>query len=257
MLTLVPGQVDVWTAFVAESFDGNGLPRPHPDVLSAREREQHQRFRFEKDRRRFLVTRLLVRYVLSRYVPLPPEEWTFEATSFGRPLIANDLPAARELTFNISHSEHVVLLGIAHGGELGIDVEDLQRRTSAAVADSFFAADEARQLEGLPAELQSRRFLDLWTLKESYIKARGKGLFMPLNQFAFDLRDENRLTLVLDPSLGDVAQRWSCWQWQPSCDSVAALCVSAGMPVSIRARRVAPFLHEQETHFTALRTSTT
>ena len=56
LLPLVPGQVDVWAAFVADAFEGD-VPRPHPPVLSAAEWAQHDRFVFDKDRRRYQIGR--------------------------------------------------------------------------------------------------------------------------------------------------------------------------------------------------------
>lgn len=255
LLPLPPGQVDVWAAFVADAFDGNA-PRPHPAVLNAAEWAQHDRFVFDKDRRRYRVTRLLVRHVLSRYVDLAPADWVFEPTPFGRPAIANHHPGVADLVFNITHSDTLVLLGVTRGAALGIDVEDLARRAPLDVAHGFFAAAELRQLQALPAAAQPRRFFEFWTLKESYIKAHGKGLSLPLDQFAFDLQTEGRLGLAIAPALADRPERWAVRQWQPSADSLAALCVQAtGVPLHLSARRVRPFEHEEPMPLDVLRST--
>lgn len=246
LLALAAGQADVWVAFVGEAAEAMGV-RVSPDVMNSAEWAQHDRFVFEKDRCRYRVTRLLVRYVLSRYVPVAPRDWVFGSTDFGRPFIANNEPAAADLRFNISHSDQVVMLAITRGLDVGIDVEDLQRRVPLEVAGSFFAADEVRQLDALPQAMKPRRFLDFWTLKESYIKARGKGLSLPLNQFAFDLEHAGGVRLELDPRLQDMAGRWSFWAWQPSDHSLAALClaVPAGSAAQIQGRRAIPFVSEE------------
>ncbi|WP_158244249.1 4'-phosphopantetheinyl transferase family protein [Trinickia dabaoshanensis] len=255
-LLLREGDVDIWVALVAHAPDAS-LAAQFDSVLTADERIRHGKFFFDKDRRRYLVTRSLVRYVLSRYIPIAPPDWRFEATEFGRPAIANVHPDVPGLTFNISHSDSVVLLGVTRDAQLGIDVEDLQRRVPLDVADGYFAADEVRQLRALPPALQPARFLDFWTLKESYIKARGKGLSIPLDQFAFDLSDGAPVTVTFDPRLGDTPERWSFWQWRPSAESLAALCVEnkRGITARISVRRAVPFVSEQTVGFKVLRGS--
>jgi 4'-phosphopantetheinyl transferase len=253
---LPAGRVEVWAAFVGE-LDEAQAALQFEQVLSAQERARHGRFVFEKDRRRYLLTRSLVRYVLSRYVPLPPAAWRFEATAFGRPMVADPHPVARGLNFNISHSDRVVLLGVTRERELGIDVEDLLRPAPLEIADSYFAPAEVRQLRALAPELQPRRFLDVWTLKESYIKARGQGLSLPLDRFAFHLEGNRSLRVHFDAELDESPRRWSFWQWNPSPDSIAALCVQnqAGVAADIRVRHVVPFVHEQDAGFEPLRST--
>ncbi len=255
-LTLNPRQVDVWVALIHEMSDAD-LATQFDEVLSEDERRQHGKFVFEKDRRRYLVTRSLVRYVLSRYVPIAPSDWRFTPTAFGRPLIANRHPIADDLVFNISHSDRVVLLGVAQACQLGIDVEDLHRNVPLDMAESFFAAGEIRQLRALQQSLQPRRFLDFWTLKESYIKARGKGLSLPLDKFSFELNDEPRLHVHFDASLNDSPRNWTFWQWCPNEESIAALCVEyvPGIEKRITVRRTIPFVHETEMAFDVLRAS--
>lgn len=255
-LTLLPGQVDVWVALVDQACDAEPASR-FDQVLTEEERRQRAKFVFEKDRRRYLVTRALVRCVLSRYLPIRPQDWRFEATHFGQPFIVNPHPCVSGLTFNISHSDQVVLLGVTRDGQLGIDVEDLHRNVPIDVADSFFAPGEIRQLRALPPALQARRFLDFWTLKESYIKARGKGLSLPLDQFGFELDVEPQLRAYFDPALNDSAHNWTFWQWHPSADSIAALCVESrpGVENTIKVRRTIPFVMEQDMTFDVVRES--
>jgi 4'-phosphopantetheinyl transferase len=149
LLPLRPGAVELWVAPIQ--------PMPQVDrarlfdlVLSEEERQRHARFMFDKDRLRYLVTRALVRHVLSCYLPLHPADWQFAATSFGRPFVVNPHPDIPGLSFNLSHSEQVVVLGLTRGGQLGVDVEDLHRHLPVEIAESFFAADELRQLKALP-----------------------------------------------------------------------------------------------------------
>src|SRR5437763_959951 len=81
-------------------------------------------FHFARDRRRYLVTRALVRTVLSRYMDIAPREWAFAVNDYGRPLITNAAAAARQISFNVSHTDSLIILAIAQGHELGVDVEN-------------------------------------------------------------------------------------------------------------------------------------
>ncbi|MGN6652347.1 4'-phosphopantetheinyl transferase family protein, partial [Trinickia sp.] len=232
-LTLSRGDIDIWVAIVAQVPDAD-LTAQLDAVLTEDERKKHAKLFIEKVRRRYLVTRSLVRYVLSRYVPIRPADWRFEATAFGRPTIANTHSGVSGLSFNLSHSDRLVTLAVTRDCEIGIDVEDLGRRAPLDIAERYFSPDEARQLRSLPEAAQPQRFFDFWTLKESYIKARGKGLSLPLDQFGFDLRGDGPLRVQFDPSLDDSPCHWTFWQWRPSADSLAALCVENRPGVTAR-----------------------
>jgi 4'-phosphopantetheinyl transferase len=90
-----------------------------------------------------------------------------------------------------------------------------------------FAPDERAALAALPAAAQPRRFIELWTLKEAYIKARGLGLSLPLERISLTL-DDAQPRLTLDPSLGDDAASWQLALWSPTATHAAALCVRRG-----------------------------
>ncbi|WP_440964809.1 4'-phosphopantetheinyl transferase family protein [Massilia sp. GER05] len=252
-LTLDPGQIDIWIGMVDETIE-SGVAKQLVRVLSEEERRQQARFLFEKDQRRYLVTRALVRYVLSRYVPLAPEQWRFGAAPHGRPFILNDVPQAKRLNFNISHSGQVVLMALTRDGQLGIDVEETGHNVAQTVADHYFAAREIRQLRAASPAEHAHRFLEFWTLKESYIKARGMGLSIPLQKFGFELGYSQELRAFFDPVLDDAPNNWTFWQWCPSVGSIGALCARrCGVAHRIAARRVVPFAWEENILFDLLR----
>ena len=256
-LEISPNHVDIWLTNCGALSEPNLLP-DYGYILTDSERQQHGRFHFAKDRHRYLVTRLLIRHVLSRYVPIKPQDWRFEATHYGKPFITNVHPVAQDLSFNISHSDSVVVVAIAHQRSIGIDIEDLSRKAPLEVADHFFSPYEVRQLRALPSAQQPRRFFDLWTLKESYIKARGKGLSIPLDQFSFSLDPQPYLAASFDSGLDEAPQRWAFWQWCPSNISLAALCVDTGasshVPL-ITVRETIPYVSELITAFEPSRRS--
>jgi 4'-phosphopantetheinyl transferase len=146
---------------------------------------------------------------LSNYADVPPEAWRFVTNEFGRPEI--DAPKdARWLKFNLSHTNGLIALIIAREREVGVDVEDRERRGRLLnVADRYFSPSEVEALHALPDEEQLERFFLYWTLKESYIKARGMGLAIPLAQFSFTIGSaESAITIDFDPKLNDDPARW-------------------------------------------------
>ena len=153
-------------------------------LLTPSERERNRRFVFARHRHQDLVTRALVRSVLSTYHPsVEPRAWQFEIGAFGRPEIAAP-PVQPTLRFNLSHTDGMIVCLVAGDREIGVDVEDTRRSGyTVEIADRYFSPAEVRELRSWPDERQPERFFDYWTLKEAYIKARGLGLQIPLDQF--------------------------------------------------------------------------
>ncbi|MDE2049809.1 MAG: 4'-phosphopantetheinyl transferase superfamily protein [Gammaproteobacteria bacterium] len=218
-------RIDIWCTYISDIGDDSLLSR-YDALLSAQERARRARFRFARDQRRFLVTRALVRTALSRYASVRPEDWTFSTGRHGRPALrAPRITPALE--FNISHSADLVMLGVTSGRTLGIDTESIAAREADIDGlDRYFAPEESAALLSLPAGERRRRFFELWTLKESYIKARGMGLAIPLDAFRFELAGERGLILRMRPELADSPDRWRLWQLTLRCDYLAAVCAA-------------------------------
>ncbi|HEY6803098.1 MAG TPA: 4'-phosphopantetheinyl transferase superfamily protein [Pyrinomonadaceae bacterium] len=212
--------IDLWYTFIDEITEE--LLDSYLPLLSDDERKQHLRFVFERDRRRYLVTRALVRTVLSRYVDVPPAEWNFAANAYGRPEIMNEHDGVKDLSFNLAHTNRLVMLGITFGRAIGVDTECFgSREAPLEIVDRFFAPTEIIALKALPKEDQSHRFFEYWTLKESYIKARAMGLSLPLDKFSFELQPA--ITLAIDSELSDSPSRWWFRQFTIE-DHLVAVC---------------------------------
>lgn len=153
-------------------------------LLSAPERARNQRYYFEKDRVRHLFTRVFIRQLLGGYLDEDPAALQFEENAYGRPtLLRSD--GRPPLDFNLSHAGDLIACGVVSRGRIGIDIEPVDRDVELGLASSFFAEKEIEELFSLPVERQREHFLRLWTLKEAYIKARGEGMAIALNSFAF------------------------------------------------------------------------
>ena len=201
-------EAHLWIARPGEIHDPD-LVLAYDALLTADERAKVSRYRFEKDRHTSLVTRALVRTVLSRYAAVSPGDWRFVANEFGRPEIQEPIEE-RSLRFNLSHTAGLIVCLVSRGREVGVDVEDRSRGGNLLdIADRFFSPFEVNALRALPPGDQMDRFFLYWTLKESYIKARGMGLAISLSAFSFDLDSPGSgIRVLLDASLEDDPGRW-------------------------------------------------
>jgi 4'-phosphopantetheinyl transferase len=238
------GEADIhlWLAFYDEIGDA-GVLADMRALLNAAERAKQERFLFPDDRKRYLVTRALVRSVLSHYAAVAPRDWVFAENAYGRPAIANRQPDAQDLRFNLSHTRGLVALAVGRRRELGVDVEHLaSREVSPDIATSFFTPLEAAELAATPAARVHERLFEYWTFKESYIKARGMGLSLPLDKFAFEFPHARAVRIDIDPALEDRADRWTFRQYRPGADYLLALCAQAvaGTPPVVTMHKVVP-----------------
>lgn len=249
-------RIDLRLLFLDQVRDESLLGR-YRELLTEEERRQELRFRLEVDRRRYLGTRALVRTALSRYVPIGPEAWRFSTDRYGRPRLVNADERAQEIEFNISHTDGLIVLAVTFGGMIGVDVENSLRPGGLEVGERFFSRVEAAALTGLPANIRQARFFEYWTLKESYVKARGLGLSIPLDQFRFRFEGENRVDFLVSPRLDDEPSRWRFWQFRPSTVYVMSLCASrpAAAGRGLRIRRVVPLCGEEAVTCPILRAS--
>jgi len=238
-MALPPDEVHVWIA-EPERIEDPRLLEAYLGLLSSEEREKQRRFYFERHRRQYLVSHALVRLTLSRYAPVRPEAWSFVTNEYGCPRVKEE---GLGLRFNLSHTDGMVTVAVANNVDVGVDVEDTVRPgETVALADRFFAPSEVVALRALAVDRQRERFFEYWTLKEAYIKARGMGLSIPLEQFAFELEPGHLPRISFDPRLGDEPAGWQFVQLRPSSRHQAALALRRprGLALKVRCQRTVP-----------------
>jgi 4'-phosphopantetheinyl transferase len=206
-MTLAPGDVHVW----CRSTDSLGCAELNDLVsrLSPDERVRYARFRFPRDQRDYAAAHALLRTSLSQYADVAPESWRFHEAPGGKPRL---LPAdgRPRLSFNLSHTHGLVACAITSGADVGIDVESVDRYVGSGVAERFFSASENADLRRCASEpLRARRFIELWTLKEAYVKAIGKGLSHPLDSIEFDVANRESIRFLAPPDVEVAAWRFS------------------------------------------------
>ncbi len=257
MLNLRPDEIHLWLV-APDEVQRPGLLARYGELLTEEERRRQLRFRFAKDQDRYLITRALVRTVLSRYAAVEPQQWCFAENAYGRPEIANEAPGCAAISFNLSHTDGLIVLGVAQQRALGVDAENAHaKKASASLADRFFSQQESAALRAIPHELRTERFYEYWTLKESYIKARGKGLSIPLDHFSFDLPKTSSIVVSFVPELDDRPDRWRFWLLKPSAECVVAVCAErfGAVPQRLITRRVVPLEGEESFECQVLRES--
>jgi 4'-phosphopantetheinyl transferase len=226
-------QVDVWLARDPLLRDPGQLAT-FSQMLTPDEQERVSRMRFAAGKHQQLVTRALLRCVLSRYVPaMAPADWRFALSEHGRPRIADPMP--ENLHFNLAHTRGLVVLAVARAPEIGVDVERRDTRVDLAVARRYFSHAEVAGLEALPGEEQPLRFLRLWTLKEAYLKATGTGIVGGLDRVTFHLDAERVQFQSAEPD----ASHWQFREATVDGQFLLALAVRYGAeaaPADVRLR---------------------
>ncbi len=150
-------------------------------LMSEHEQKRAEAYAAETDRQRYIAANTFLRDVLSRYLHKEPAEIVFGYSDFyNKPLLAGD-----DLHFNLSYRGEWALLGVSDK-VIGVDIEKhIVINDMEGFAKNFFSDDEiAEWLNGSNPDSNIKNFFRLWTLKEAYIKAMGKGLSYPLQEFS-------------------------------------------------------------------------
>ncbi len=219
---LMDGRILVWTAALDDTAGTRfeQLAR----LLSRDENQRAFRFRFERDQKRFIVCRGVLREILGSYLGKGPETIDFNYGPQGKPYLKGpERQSDGSLYFNVSHSSGwaIYALGL---GEVGVDLEFVRPIPEMqALVDQYFSAAERSAFSSIPPDLKLKAFFGCWTRKEAYVKACGGGLLIPLDQFDVSVDPELPARLVrVQETPGDQLP-WSLHSFDPSTEAVAAL----------------------------------
>ena len=209
MLKLSNSEIHLWLAD-HHDFDGLELQNECLSWLSEEELCRLNRYVFERHKKQFLLGRMLVRNALSRYSNISPQYWRLTENQYGKLFVESN--QEKSLFFNLSHASDRLVLAVSRVDQLGVDIEASDKlRKIVKIAMRHFSNSEVEELVSLPDSQQLSRFYELWTLKEAYIKARGFGLVIPLNQLTFAF-SEDRLILHFSREIEDDPLAWQIWQ---------------------------------------------
>lgn len=160
------------------------VPQAHT-LLAPEEQERWQRFRVPEPGNVFLAGRFLLRNQLAKRLKCVPEQIRFAIGEYGKPHIETPMSSWK---FNLSHSRNCVLLALADGIELGVDIEQCKARVGLVdLAERVLTPAELRHFGSLEASAQEDFFFRAWVLKESYVKLMGTGIWQGLTTLDVDV----------------------------------------------------------------------
>ncbi|MFC7394079.1 4'-phosphopantetheinyl transferase family protein [Scopulibacillus cellulosilyticus] len=137
-----------------------------------------------------IVSDLLTRAMVYKHVGVKYREQIYGKNEYGKPFLVKG-----GLQFNISHSHEYLILALSKKGEIGVDIEKV-KPVKKTLLDYFL---QPREYHSITSLSNPKNQLDLtfsyWTLKESFVKALGKGLTLPLKSFSIDL---DKLFIIKD-----------------------------------------------------------
>jgi 4'-phosphopantetheinyl transferase len=218
-LSLASADVHVWQAKLDDRLADCVGRFLSPDEIS-----RAHRFHFDKDRDHFVAARGLLRTLLSAYVGINPDELRFSYTEKGKPTMGEGQQSG--INFNVAHSHGMALYAFSSGREVGVDLEFMKEDLAdEKIAERFFSPREIETLRSLPPELRKNAFFNCWTRKEAYIKARGEGLSMPLDEFDVSLKPGEPAALLENHKEPAELTRWSMRSVTVPSGYVAAIVV--------------------------------
>ena len=194
--------------------------------LAADERERAARFRFEKDRLRFMVGRGFLRNVLARYLKRPPDEVRFHEQPNGKPGIANPNDNSN-WQFNYSRSGDLAVCGIVQGRRIGVDIERHREIPDMeSVARSILDERDRETWNAVPNTGRIESFYRIWTRKEARVKADGSGISAGVRQIHVPAEPfcvgQGRM---IDEGESLQIVRWCLSDWNVARDTSASVAV--------------------------------
>lgn len=221
------GAVEVWRLDLRQS---RRIVEVFSHQISGAERARASRFRQVSDHDAFVLTRGVLRQLLSAYLARDGQAVSAEAVELargahGKPRVAR-LRASDSLEFSVSHSGDYALLGFGRNGAIGVDIERVDsRRNIELIVEHHFTPNEAAAVRGESDKgskaSQVELFYRFWTRKEAYIKALGEGMSLDLRSFEVGLQPGANLAW----SARDDAARWRFYGLNPGGGHLGAICM--------------------------------
>jgi len=193
------------------------------ELLSIEEQARARRFRVERPRNDFVLTRGTLRSLLAQYLGGTAQEVRFRYAGHGKPALEGESC----LSFNVSHTNGLALMAFVKQRAIGVDVENVGREVEAErLAERFFSEHERQALRPLGGDELQAAFFRCWTRKEAYIKATGDGLSLPLHQFDVSIAEGDRDALLATRPDRSEAARWTICDIRMGIGYAAAVAVA-------------------------------
>ena len=221
-IDLLTGDVHVWSVFLDVKEDELHV---FQQTLNSEEQLRADRFYFELDRTRFIVSHGLLRIILGSYMNVEPGKLQFSYDSQGKPFLAESFQG-KKLEFNMSHSHEFALYAVTFNRQVGVDLEYIYRFAETDwLANRILSKQEKSAWRKYPANERLDVLFRYWTCKEAYVKATGEGIAQPLEKIHISLMRGSEVRLIsINRSIPE-ASRWSLQELHPFPGFAAALVV--------------------------------
>lgn len=197
-------------------------------VLSPDELKRAGRFHFEKDQKRFIVARGILRKILAHYLDREPSDIRFEYTHHGKPILASK-SGSGTICFNVSHSDEFVLYAVTPDQNIGIDIERIRDDVDMdQITQTFFSQTDIRSLKQTQKNNWPGVFFQYWTRKEAFLKAMGEAISFPKEQFDVSLINGKTLSPVMLSGNNEKSSGWYVKDLFPCRGYAAAIAVENG-----------------------------
>ena len=224
--TLQPKTVHIWRVALNDSSEQVSRFQSY---LSDDEVSKANQYRFPLPRNQFIVTRCILRILLSRYLGISHDQLHFETQPQGKPKLVT--PSSCPLQFNVSHTRGMALIGFTLQHAIGIDVEWVARKIhDRDIAKRYFSPRESAELDTLPQVERTHRFFTYWTCKEAYLKMQGTGITGGLAQCELSLQSgqtEVRLSLQ---NQKEPKNNYSVYQIEIGSEHLGAVALASPSP---------------------------
>jgi 4'-phosphopantetheinyl transferase len=192
-------------------------------VLGDEERMRVERFRFARERQLFIVRRSSLRLILAAYLGESPGQLQYRIGPFGKPALAQP-PGSEWLRFSASQSADRAVIAVAREREVGVDLERIRPLPDLAmIALDILSPRELTVFQTLREAERLTSFLSVWTQKEAYLKARGFGLKMPLQDIEVGIPPRQDAGLRRDSCDPTAVDGWSVVSCEPPPGFLAAV----------------------------------
>jgi 4'-phosphopantetheinyl transferase len=129
------------------------------------------------------------------------------------------------LFFSLAKTRELAVGLFAFDRDVGVDVELVAPIEAVEMAERFFSPEELAELRRLEDAARLSRFYELWTLREAYLKARGIGLVLPLDQLVFRSTPSGGAQAEFGPAICDDPAHWQFGLTWLTNRHLAATCI--------------------------------
>lgn len=219
-----PHFVDVWQAELQVT---TATLRHLSAQVADFEKAKAESFKTAILRDRYLAVRGFLRQTLAAYLDVDPRSLVFELGQYGKPALAG-----HTLYFNLSHSADTLLIAVANFADIGVDIESSRQRDNLdGLAKRCFSDREYQSWQNMSANEQGQTFYRLWTKKEAFVKAVGRGIGLGISACEFELGKDGQLLAI--PLECGAADAWKVQELDCGADFSAAL-VTPNCPYQLR-----------------------